>query len=73
MSLPRQSAGDRRRALMNWLCARPAHSGLTAQEIVDVSGLYEGHYRYSRCFDDLNYFARLDMVHREGRPARWVI
>lgn len=64
----------RRERLLGWLCERPAHSGLTASEIVDVSGLYEGHNRYDRCFDDLKVLQDRGLVdRRKGRPARWEV
>lgn len=64
----------RRVYLMRWLKERPAHSGLTASQIVNVIGfgLYEGHGRYDRCFDDLKALERIGEVKRAaGRPARW--
>lgn len=64
--------GVRRRDLITWMRASRFHSGLTAQEIVDVSGIYDGHRRYDRCFDDLKALASKGWVTRvAGRPARW--
>src|SRR4051812_47722805 len=49
-----------------------AHGGLTATEIADVSGLYSGHGRADRCFDDLKALAKNGWLTRcAGRPARW--
>jgi sugar-specific transcriptional regulator TrmB len=64
----------RRVKLATWIHERPAHSGLTATEIVDVSGIYRGHGRYDRCFDDLKVLERSGGIEREpGRPARWKV
>jgi hypothetical protein len=62
----------RRAALLAWMNERSAHRNLTAAEIADVSGIYEGHGRADRCFDDLKALARKGAVTRwSGRPARW--
>ena len=51
---------------------RDAHQDLTAQEIVGVSGIYEGHGRYDRCQADLKALERAGQAERSGgRPARW--
>jgi hypothetical protein len=63
---------DRRGVLLAWITERSYHYNLTASEIVDVSGIYTGHGRYDRCFDDLKALARQGAVERlPGRPARW--
>lgn len=68
----------RRHRLKQWLNAESettgsmAATGLTATEIVNESGLYEGHYRYDRCFDDLKVLEDTGFVIRgDGRPALW--
>lgn len=66
------AADERRWTLIQWMKERPQHAGLTASEIVDVSGVYHGHGRYDRCFDDLKVLAGRGVVVRfGGRPARW--
>lgn len=67
------SAPERRQRLEAWINERPQHSGLTTQEIIDVSGLYdEGHGRWDRCHADLKNLARDAAIVREGTfPARW--
>lgn len=63
---------ERRDLLLGWMCEREQHSGLTASEIVDVAGIYTGHGRYDRCFDDLKVLRSHGVVDRlPGRPARW--
>lgn len=67
----RHAALSRRADLINWIEERPAHDGLTATEIADVSGIYSGHGRADRCFDDLKAMEKHGHLSREGRPARW--
>jgi hypothetical protein len=70
------AAEERRLALIRWMRERfPTHSGLTASQIVDVSGIYDtGQGRYDRCFDDLLVLAKHNVVQRGlGRPATWRI
>jgi hypothetical protein len=63
---------SRRRDLLRWITERPEHEGLTASEIVDLSGIYDGHGRADRCFDDLKALEREGAVLRyDGRPAQW--
>jgi hypothetical protein len=65
-------AEERRQVLIDWMHERPEHSGLTALQIVEMAGIYEGHYRYDRCFDDLKALKREGYVDRRpARPARW--
>lgn len=70
-------ADMRREALWTWMYERPERYGLTTEEIVDLIGHpYDkvGHYRYSRCFDDLKALERQGSVVRlPGRPARWTL
>lgn len=66
------TAGMRRSNLLSWVYERPEHEGLTASEIVDVSGIYGGHGAADRCFDDLKKLNRQGFLDRSsGRPARW--
>lgn len=65
-------ASTRRGVLLNWLRERSEHAHLTASEIADVSGIYHGHGKADRCFDDLKALERRGVVwRRAGRPARW--
>jgi sugar-specific transcriptional regulator TrmB len=65
-------ADKRRLELIRWMQGRVTHQFLTASEIVDLSGIYTGHGRYDRCFDDLKVLAKRGVVHRfSGRPATW--
>jgi hypothetical protein len=41
-STPGARAMFRRAYLLDWMQERPQHDGLTAREIADVSGLYDG-------------------------------
>jgi hypothetical protein len=69
------SADRRRYLLIEWIEECPAHDGLTASEIADVSGIYDHiqHGRADRCHDDLKALAAVGVsrLRREGRPARW--
>lgn len=72
------TAAYRRDMLLTWL-RRAERGEMTAEEIVDQIGHpylpYDevGHYRYSRCFDDLLALEREELVYRVylSRPARW--
>lgn len=67
-------ADYRRQRLLDWMHERSTHTGLTATEIVDVAGVYTGHGRYDRCFDDLKALEREGYVDRlPVRPARWEV
>jgi hypothetical protein len=74
MSIP-YAVQHRRDTLYHWMCERPEHNGLTASEIVDVSGNYAGDHRpYGHCFEDLRWLNRYgNMVRSVGRPARWTV
>lgn len=64
----------RRARLAHWLWSVEHPVRMTATQIADASGLYSGHCRYDRCFDDLKLLARDELVERvEGRPARWQV
>lgn len=66
------SVAQRRGCLLDWLVESSKHENLTAAEIADVSGIYEGHYAASRCFDDLKVLQSRELVIRtDDRPARW--
>lgn len=69
----RDNALFRRADLIGWIEERPAHDGLTAREIANVSGIYDDirHGRADRCFDDLKAMQGFGHLRREGRPARW--
>jgi sugar-specific transcriptional regulator TrmB len=67
-------ADERRLLLISWMRSRITHQSFSASEIVDVSGIYTGHGRYDRCFDDLKVLARRGVVLRlGGRPARFEV
>jgi hypothetical protein len=70
-----RTVAHRRDALLTWLRAEPRGT-LTAREIVSLIGYpYDelGHYRESRCFDDLLALQRERAVRRvpDALPARW--
>jgi hypothetical protein len=68
------SAEERRLALIRWMRTRITHHSWTVTGIVDISGIYNGHGRYDRCFDDLKVLAKRGVVTRlGGRPARWEV
>jgi len=63
----------RQEALLSWISERPEHERLTAEEIVNVSGLYDkGPGRHGRCLVDLARLTRLGYLVRDARliPAR---
>lgn len=65
-------AEQRRQKLLSWLRERHEWERLTATEIVEASGIYTGHARYDRCFDDLKVLQSREAVQRAAlRPARW--
>jgi hypothetical protein len=65
------TAAQRREELLAWIAERPEHDLLTASQIADVSGIYDGNGKADRCFDDLKVLERNGHLLREGRPARW--
>lgn len=68
----RDSVYERQQSLLVWITDRPQHEGLTASEIVDVSGIYDDlQGRYDKCLVDLKRLAHEGYLFRNGRPARW--
>jgi len=67
------TARQRQQNLFDWISERPEHQGLSAAEIVSVSGLYDtGHGRYDRCLADLLRLVNYGLLIRAaGRPARF--
>lgn len=69
---PTSEAARRRAALLSWMRERSGRQGLSAAQIADLSGIYEGHGRYDRCLADLKALAKAGELDRSGgRPARW--
>jgi hypothetical protein len=70
---PHRQAAFRRADLITWIEERPAHDGLTASEIVDVSGIYDRiQGRYDKAMADLKVMEDSGHLARsDGRPARW--
>jgi hypothetical protein len=54
---------QRRERLLAWLRERDEHHGLTARQIVDVSGIYDSlQGRQEKCTNDLRVMAQVGLV-----------
>lgn len=69
-------AAGRRNVLLRWMKERPAHDGLSAREIADVTGIYDDFkIPLTSAYQDLSQLSVRGVVRadRSVHPIRWYV